>query len=98
MIEDEENKENKIENNTDTTNDQVIKEKDSATTVAPTDNEAETDDSKKESGLPRALVGWRTAVQTAVNTSQIALAYQQLEHSIAWDKSIMKVGINTFDI
>ena len=40
--------------------------------------------------MSRGLLAWRTAVQAANNTSQIALAYQQLENSIAWDKSIMK--------
>jgi hypothetical protein len=40
--------------------------------------------------VTRGLLSWRTAVETATNTSQLALAYQQLESSIAWDKSIMK--------
>lgn len=41
--------------------------------------------------LPAGLVSWRSAVSTATSPAQLALCLYQLNRSIAWEKSIMKV-------
>ena len=46
---------------------------------------------KAEEGIPRGLQSWREAVRNCTNAAQLTMAYQILETSIAWDKSIMKV-------
>ena len=44
-------------------------------------------------GIPRGLQSWREAVKSCTNAAQLTMAFQMLETSIAWDKSIMKVSI-----
>ena len=41
--------------------------------------------------IPRELLHWRQAVSSATSASQIWVCLQQLESSIAWEKSVMRV-------
>ena len=41
--------------------------------------------------IPPGLRAWRAAVEVAENPSQLSICIEQLQGSIAWDKSIMKV-------
>ncbi|CAH1773357.1 unnamed protein product [Owenia fusiformis] len=47
--------------------------------------------SAKLKDIPNALIGWRNSVAKAMNPSQLYICFQQLNKSIAWEKSIMKV-------
>ncbi|XP_064595320.1 bromodomain adjacent to zinc finger domain protein 2B-like isoform X3 [Liolophura sinensis] len=53
------------------------------------EKEEQKDVSKEK--LPAGLVSWRSAVSTATSPAQLALCLYQLNRSIAWEKSIMKV-------
>jgi len=57
------------------------------------DSEASDDenDDSDESEVTPQLVSWREAVSECTSVSQLALCVSQLNRSIAWDKSIMRV-------
>ncbi|XP_051998007.1 bromodomain adjacent to zinc finger domain protein 2B isoform X2 [Xyrauchen texanus] len=61
------------------------------TVPAPAPSTDRADDDGTEEDLAPGLKQWRKAVSAVRNASQLALCIQQLQKSIAWEKSIMKV-------
>ncbi|XP_051565444.1 bromodomain adjacent to zinc finger domain protein 2B [Myxocyprinus asiaticus] len=61
------------------------------TVPAPAPSPDRADDDGTEEDLAPGLKQWRKAVSAVRNASQLSLCIQQLQKSIAWEKSIMKV-------
>ena len=53
-------------------------------------NDSTNDKPEKTTSLPKGLIIWREGVRSATTAAQLAMAFYQLETSIAWHKSIMK--------
>jgi len=65
----------------------------SAAAAAATVSSDEDDDSDgdDEEAATKELAAWRSAVTGATSAAQLSLYLSQLNRSIAWEKSIMKV-------
>lgn len=54
-------------------------------------NQLEDGDESGEERIPAGLASWRGATLTAVTGHQLMVCVVQLNKSVAWEKSIMKV-------